>query len=368
LTKSNNLLSRITRGRYELRLKTSDGSSSFCAHDTTENRTKPLDVLSGGERVQVLLAVRVGFLQADNAGVACPLILDETLGTSDDDRAAALIDALTEIARDSRQVIYFTAQLDEVAKWRGHLENDPASRIIGLGNVRKLAAHSASAELPEPIPPREIPEPGDLSHAAYGKLLQVPRINPREPAGRAHIWHLFEEPDLLHQLLSRRISTLGPLTQEVVKRKLIVPGLTDEHRDRIRARVEATSAAVEAWGVGRGKPVYRTDLDISGAVSDNFIDDVADLARQVDHDADRLLDALEDKRVKRWRSSSTEELRSFFNNNGYRSEELPLSADDAFRRVLNAVEPSLHAYVMDGRWLDRLIALLGFEESPTASR
>ena len=63
-----------------------------------------------------MAAVRVAFLEQDESA-RLPLLLDETLGTSDDGRAGAIIDSVIEIAREGRQVFYFTAQHDEVGKW-----------------------------------------------------------------------------------------------------------------------------------------------------------------------------------------------------------------------------------------------------------
>ena len=69
-----------------------------------------------------------------------PLILDETLGNSDERRAQEIIDAAMEICRDGRQVFYFTAQQDEVSKWRQFLasSDDVPHQLIDLAEVRNF--------------------------------------------------------------------------------------------------------------------------------------------------------------------------------------------------------------------------------------
>ena len=111
------ILARITAGRFELLLPAAD-EGSFRAYDTSDGIEKALEDLSTGERVQLLLSVRLGFLEHQERD-RLPLLLDETLGTSDDDRVREMLDALIEVARAGRQVFYFTAQHDEEprARW-----------------------------------------------------------------------------------------------------------------------------------------------------------------------------------------------------------------------------------------------------------
>ncbi|MEZ4498053.1 MAG: hypothetical protein R2845_15055 [Thermomicrobiales bacterium] len=110
-------LKAFTKGRYALRMG-SGRTPEFTAWDTHISREQPLDQLSGGTRVQLLIAVRMAFIERFEAEACLPVIFDETLANADDIRADALIDATLQIAADGRQVFYFTAQLDEVDKWR----------------------------------------------------------------------------------------------------------------------------------------------------------------------------------------------------------------------------------------------------------
>ena len=96
----------------------------FTAVDQVERRGRSLDQLSSGTRVQLLLAVRIAFVEQQEQGVKLPLLLDEVLGNSDDERARAIMEAVVELSREGRQIFYFTAQMDEVARWRALFAED----------------------------------------------------------------------------------------------------------------------------------------------------------------------------------------------------------------------------------------------------
>ncbi|MHC4811065.1 MAG: hypothetical protein ACYTEV_11975, partial [Planctomycetota bacterium] len=207
---------RITSGRYTLELEAGSadaaaGTPSFLARDQRDGHLKPVGHLSAGERVQLLLAVRLGFLEQDERGLTLPIVLDEILGNADDERAAAIIDAVLGIARAGRQVFYLSAQPDEVGKWRARLaaESDIDHRVIDLAATRGRARASASP-LPVDRPARpSVPAPIDgEDHAAYGRRLGVPGLRPEAGAGRVHPWHVLESPQLLHAALMRGLADL----------------------------------------------------------------------------------------------------------------------------------------------------------------
>lgn len=107
------VLARISRGRYRLDLD--DGNETFRAYDTVKERGFALDELSSATRLQVLLAVRIAFVERHEQGTMLPILLDETLANTDDGKAEVIINSMLELAREGRQLFYFTAQGDEVA-------------------------------------------------------------------------------------------------------------------------------------------------------------------------------------------------------------------------------------------------------------
>ncbi|PSQ77668.1 MAG: hypothetical protein BRD33_02005, partial [Bacteroidetes bacterium QH_6_63_17] len=116
------LLAEITDHRYRLTLDREN--AAFRAFDHVYEKPFDLDELSSGTQVQLVLAVRIAFLETQEQGCRAPLVLDETLANSDENRARAIIDAVKTICEDGRQVLYLTAQPDEVQKWRARLDGE----------------------------------------------------------------------------------------------------------------------------------------------------------------------------------------------------------------------------------------------------
>ncbi len=111
---------RVTDGRYSLIIPQND---TFRARDHHRDRDFDLTELSSATRVQLLLSVRLAFVETHETNYRLPLTLDETLANSDDRRARAIIKTISTLATD-RQVFYFTAQQDEVDKWMDFVPQD----------------------------------------------------------------------------------------------------------------------------------------------------------------------------------------------------------------------------------------------------
>lgn len=124
LRRAAELLATMTAGRHGLELG-AGSTPAFRAVDAVTEEPRALEELSSATRVQLLLAVRLAFVEVQEAGVRLPLVLDETLGNSDDERAAAVVEALIGAARLGRQLFYFTARPEEVERWRAALALHP---------------------------------------------------------------------------------------------------------------------------------------------------------------------------------------------------------------------------------------------------
>lgn len=75
-----------------------------------DGQEEPLDILSGGTREQVAILTRLAFARLfATAGRAVPVILDDALVHSDDDRIEAMFDALHRSARD-QQILVLTCR------------------------------------------------------------------------------------------------------------------------------------------------------------------------------------------------------------------------------------------------------------------
>lgn len=309
--RADDLLRRITDGQFELRLD--DGT--FKAYDTGEQRRVDLNDLSSGTRVQVLLAVRVAFVEHREQETAPPLLLDETLAPFDDRRAETVLDTVIDLAQQGRQVFYFTARSDERERWRRRLRESGVE--YSFQELTTADSHDPVAEPPalDTADAVDVPAPDGADHNEYRQKLAVPTFDPREGAASADLWYVTEEPEVLYRLRTAGIVRWGHL------RSLLEIGgvdglLADEVRERVRQHGAALETFVEAYTVGRGKSVDREVLKASGAVSDKFIDEASDLADRVAGKPEAVLDGLSNE-VNYFREEKVESLRSYLREEGY---------------------------------------------------
>lgn len=358
--RAQDLFTQITRGRYTLDFD-EGATPAFRALDKTTSRGHALDELSSGTRVQLLLAVRLAFVESLESGARLPLVFDETLGNSDDDRAAAIMEATIALAAAGRQVFYFTAQPDEVGKWRGVLEGMEGLEwaVIDLAHARKLARHEAAPPLPVVAPPDPgPPPPAGMSHDEYGLALLVPGVDLFADLGGVHLWHLVEDPELLHRLLARRLESWGAL------RALVEHGgealLGDDVREypRIQAAARALEVALELARIGRGRPVDRDAIKASEAVTATFMERVVKLLGEVEGDAARLVGAIEGGALRGFQTSRRERLRDYLEEHGYLDPRDPVAPDELRARIFAEVATELEAGHLTAAAVDRIIARL----------
>src|SRR5690606_1774208 len=200
-------------GRYELQFEDGD-EPSFRALDVNAGVGRSLDELSSATRVQLMLAVRVAFVESQERRVALPLLLDETLGTSDDDPARAIIDAVIVLAREGRQVFYFTAQHDEAGKWVAALEESGVPHAtVDLAEARGERASLALTPLPiSSVAAADTPEPDGCTHDEYGARLHVPAFRPGiDQPDSVPLWYVVDDADELCRLMQSGVGTWGEL-------------------------------------------------------------------------------------------------------------------------------------------------------------
>ena len=322
--RASELFARITAGTF--RLAFDDGAGTFRAYDTVQDRGLALDELSSGTRVQLLLAVRLGFVERREDGTKLPVLLDETLANSDDERARAIIEALIALARDGRNVLYFTARRDEVGAWETALADaDVTASIVDLAAEREVEARadlrgSVARDAIAPDPPA--PNGEDL--AAYGETLEVPPIDPYAEVGAVHLWYLVPDVDALYAACSVGIERWGQLETLLEVDAADEIGLNDETVETLRLRARAFAAMLASWRVGRGEPIDRTVLEATDAVSENFIDEVTALAREHEGNPRAVVDGLLEGEVARFRSGKARELEEYLYEQGYLEDAEPL--------------------------------------------
>ncbi len=335
------LFGRITRGRWRLHVDELDGLAQFRAEDTTTGVHHALDTLSAGTRVQLLVAVRVAFVESEETdGVQLPLFFDETLGTSDDDRADALIDAVLTLAAEGRQLFYVTAQRDEVQKWHAALAaraERGASvpwREIDLVAVRRLTPLASPPRIPASRPSRALPVEAVRSHAAFGAATGVLPLDPsRTPAVGWPLWYLTDDVPLLHATWQLGIERWGELAGYRDAGGFVQ--VADRSAEEISTALESLSHVAELAErlhelstVGIGRPVDRRALQETGVVTPAFLDLIVAQAERVAGDAGQLLAALDAGTVPRFGSAKVEQLRTALRAGGWLDEAVSLSGEE----------------------------------------
>lgn len=353
------LFAQITRGRY--RLDFEDGETpAFRAYDETTALGHSLEELSSATRVQLLMAVRIAFIEELEHGARLPILFDETLGNSDDQRAEAIIDAILTLAEEGRQLFYFTAQPDEVEKWRAvlALRPDLPAVVIDLAERRRLERHR---ELPRPRTPRpaeRVPVPEGRDHAAYGARLQVPALDLEQGGGAIHLWYLVEEPEALYLILCLGVERWGELRALLEHGGEALLGVHSAAVPRIRAAARALEAALDLARIGRGRPVHPGVLADSGAVSDKFADPLAALAAECQGNAAALLAALEEGRVKGFQTRMRERLRDYLEEHGYVDHREPLAPQALRIKTLAVVAEELRGGLLSIEQVERMLSYL----------
>jgi hypothetical protein len=82
-------------------------------------------------------------------------------------------------------------------------------------------------------------------------------------------------------------------------------------------------------------------------VTERFYDKLDVLAKELNGDARALLDAIDAKEVKGFRSEKRQELEEWLRDHQYLVDRLPLSDDEVELRVLGAVTPFVEDGTMD---------------------
>ena len=399
LRRARDVFAEVTAGAFELRLR---GDGTFIAHDVRQETARELAELSSGTRMQLLLAVRLAWIETqEQGGETLPLFLDEALTTSDEERFAVMAQSLERLAgagdvgRDGtgdaigdavddgiatgaeegtgvgashrtadgaavedreedgagtarrRQIFYLSARRHEPALWQQATGARPA--VIDLAAVRFPPEVHSPEEYRIEAPP-SIPAPDGRSAESYASLLGVPpRLDLHRPEGSIHLFHLLrDDPALLHTLMDTwRIGSLGQLGVLLASdaARTALPG--EDLQCRLRQRCRVVRAWVELWRQGRGRPVDRGVLEQCTAISATFIDRVADLAVHVRGDAEALLQALREGKVDRFRTRKIDDLEQWLAEEGHTDDQERLTGEDRRRLTLQRAAPETAADAAD---------------------
>jgi uncharacterized protein YhaN len=333
--RANEIFSKITLGRYELKLN-EKGNTSFEANDTVLKRSYDLSELSTGTRVQLLLSVRLAYVETVESSIKLPLLADELLANSDDERAKAIIEALIEISREGRQVFYFTAQADEVGKWQAHLAPTGLEHKVIQLNSKGNEVYTSSQFKPELSDfnfTNETPAPDGKNHQEYGEALAVPSFNLlTQKSSELPLWYLIEDLDLLYAVINRGLKTWGQL-ESYHKYNGKIENLDEAIFVQLSSQIVILERFQELHKIGRSTPIDRAILQASGAITSAYIDRVSDKLNELNGDPQLLLQALRNGEISRFRSESADELESYLLTERFIDDQEVMDQEDILIRM-----------------------------------
>lgn len=345
LRRASALFESFTAHAYALEILHGD-EPSFAAVERATGLRRTLGELSDGTRLQLLLAARLGFALEAEQGAGLPLILDEALANSDPERTRAVVQALLALTADGeRQVFYLTSNPADVAMLRTLCldAGRPDPVAIDLAEVRRIGA-AGVVPADYAIARAAVPDPAGLTTDEFAVRLRVPHVVDGAPVDTWHPFHVFRDdlPRLADLLRATGAITLGQL-DAAVSDPAFASVLDARTRAAVHARIAIARATLAAWRIGRGRTLGAEDLLRCEAVSDRLRDRTLEVLEEVAGDAAALLAALEDKRVKNFRSDKLEELRAFLESERFVDSRERLDRVTVGVAALNAVQGRLGA-------------------------
>ncbi|MGC9330975.1 MAG: ATP-binding protein [Bacteroidales bacterium] len=332
LKRGGSLFNKITNGRYELLTDEHKNKTVFKAKDTILKESQPLSELSTGTRVQLILAVRLAFIEHNETALSLPLLADELLANSDDIRAKAIIETLITISKEGRQVFYFTAQEDEAFKWKSMLDKQENIdyAVVPLDDQNKDAPARHIPHLPTaPKLTYNVPPPEGKTHEAYAASIKPPDVDLlRDSSNKLHLWYLIEDTELLYRCLSQGIVYWGQLKSFLNHQGQIL-GLTDKHINKLQEKATIVDNYLNDYRSGRPKPIDRSVLINSNVIkNDKFIDEMDELLKSLNGNPKKLIEALKQRKVARLQNKYIEELNAYLEDNGYIDNAVPMPHDE----------------------------------------
>lgn len=347
LRQARSWFSAFTHHRYELAVDPRDPSAAFRALDVESGVRCRLHELSDGTRAQLWLAARLAFAARAERGSPLPLFLDEALTSSDPERFRAVVEGLLVLSSRGHQVFYLTCDPVDVEHWQAlcaQLGAKPPA-VVDLAAVRRGEASPRGPAALEPPVRTAVPAPEGVSAADYGTRLGVPLPRPFESARSWHLFHVLRDDiGLLHRILDGiRLDTVGQWLR-ARKDGATRVALAEEEALEVDARVDLALHFVEAWSIGRGRPLERARLEVSGSFNANrWLDEVDGLAARVGRDAAATVRALEAGSVTRFPKKAVADLRRELLEDGLIDERPVLDREAVRSRVLSLMEDPVGA-------------------------
>jgi uncharacterized protein YhaN len=361
--RANEIFKSFTNGAFRLELDDKN-PPAFCAFDAVNHSRHSLDELSSGTRIQVLISVRLAFIETLEGNVKLPLIIDEALANSDDGRTREVLAALFKLCRSGRQLIYLTARHDEAEKLKEKVDEEPdmTCSVIDLAKVRGLQNSEHRPRKSVPALQEVVIEPNGSHISEYSRLINAPCYDPNLGIGSVDICDLADDAQTVYNLRTRGISCLGQFS---MLRNILPESIVGNvEAQRMAAKARVLEAIGNDWKASHPPRVSFDEIKASGAVSDKFEDAVRNLVTSVNGDAKVLIDQLRGSAITGFRANKTEDLRNWLLERGYIVEVPPLGPDRIFERAIQTAGPDIRTDILTLIDVKALVSLLPEEAEP----
>lgn len=325
---------RFTHHRYRLRFQ----GERFEAFDARAEQARSLSELSTATRAQLLLAVRLAWIeQAERNREPLPVFMDEVLTTSDPDRYRLVVESVQEIADGGRQMFYLTAQSDEATAWAAWVGEGPQPHTVDMAEVRRGQIEPLKLAMPAgERRKRDVPEPGKRSPEKWAREAGVGPIRPWLGTGMIEVFHLLHDDlTLAARLMRLELSRVGELSG-FLDNAAVDEQLDGGERKTLERRCNAAALVLDDWRARHHRPVDAGALAAFGQITDTFMPRVLDLLEEVDGHPAALIEGLRAGRVSRFRTDTIDALEQWLADNRYlasRPEDTSISAAELASRT-----------------------------------
>lgn len=347
LRRARSWLLRFTRNRYRLDVGAQGELSAF---DLEAGLSQRLTELSDGTRVQLLLAARIAYIEhVEAGGEPAPLFLDEVLSTTDEARFRAIAEALYELVREGRQVLYATSDPVEAHRWEAHAPEGVPVRVVSTATEGVDPGWDDVGEAEIGLAP-SVPDPGGHTAVSYAAALGCARPGLHDPVDRWPV-ALFLEGNLEEAATLARegVQTVGQL-RGLLAEALPVP-VSSGLCAQVMARAGVAEEVRRAMGVGRGRPVLWEEVVASEAISATFEERVRAVHEQHHDDAHALVAAVGD--LPRFRAEALDRLAQHLEEIGCLDPRPALPFDEVMGRAMTSAREPLERGVLTLGEVDR---------------
>ncbi len=337
LQRARSLFSAFTHGAWELDVDPREQGAPYARETRRPDLRLGPAQLSSGTRAQLLLAVKLAYLEDAERGVRLPLVLDDALRSSDPERTVAIASSLFALCRDEgRQVLVLGDDPADAGLLRAGARDDAEAerlRVIDLAAVRRRQSSVRGRERLAPPAVDPVPSPRGMSPAEYAERIGVAGIDPRAGVDDLHLyWLLTDDLELLKRILDWGASRLGQL--RAMARDGGLPALGEAELERIEAWASLAGTALASWRVGRGLPLSREVLERCPGISERFLPGALELAEKNGWNARAFAQALRAKALSGFYASKMDETEQWLLSEGHLSPDEPLPRERAWQEVV----------------------------------